>query len=114
MALKDLIPWNRGRDVTIRRAEAPSPVLALHREMDRLFDEAFRRFDLPLFGISDRFFGRCASWPNIEVAETGKEIKVTAELPGLDDKDIDVHLANGVLTISGQRPPIQRALLWAV
>ena len=103
MALKDLIPWNRGRDVTIRRAEAPSPVLALHREMDRLFDEAFRRFDLPSFGISDRFFGRGASWPTIEVAETGKEIKVTAELQGLDDKDIDVHLANGVLTISGEK-----------
>ena len=103
MALKDLIPWNRGRDVTIRRAEAPSPVLALHRGMDRLFDEAFRRFDLPSFGISDRFFGRGASWPHIEVAETGKEIKVTAELPGLDDKDIDVHLANGVLAISGEK-----------
>jgi HSP20 family protein len=103
MALKDLIPWNRGRDVTVRRAEAPSPFLALHREMDRLFDEAFRRFDLPPFGISDRFFGRGASWPNIEVAETGKEIKVTAELPGLDDKDIDVHVANGVLTISGEK-----------
>ena len=101
MALKDLIPWNRGRDVTVRRAEATSPVLALHREMDRLFDEAFRRFDLPPFGISDRFFG--ASWPNIEVAETGKEIKVTAELPGLDEKEIDVHLANGVLTISGEK-----------
>jgi len=42
MALKDLIPWNRGQDVTIRRAEAPSPFLSLHREMNRLFDEAFR------------------------------------------------------------------------
>ena len=37
------------------------------------------------------------------MAKTGKEIKVTAELPGLDDKDIDVHLANGVLTISGEK-----------
>ena len=103
MALKDLIPWNRGREVTVRRADAPSPVLALHREMNRLFDEAFRGFDLAPFGISDRFFGGGASWPNIEVAETDKEIKVTAELPGLDEKDIDVHLANGVLTISGEK-----------
>jgi HSP20 family protein len=103
MALKELIPWNRGRDVTVRRAETPSPFLALHREMGRLFDEAFRGFDLAPFGISDRFFGSGDSWPNIEVAETGKEIKVTAELPGLDEKDIDVHLANGVLTISGEK-----------
>ena len=102
MALKDLIPWNRGRDVTIRRAEGASPFLSLHREMNRLFDEAFRGFDLAPFGISDRLFGG-ASWPNVEAAETGKEIKVTAELPGLDEKDIDVHLANGVLTISGEK-----------
>ena len=39
----------------------------------------------------------------MEVAETHKEIKVTAELPGLDEKDIDVHLVNGVLTISGEK-----------
>jgi len=103
MALKDLIPWNRGRDVTVRRAEAPSPFLALHQEMNRLFDEAFRGFDLAPFGISDRFFGGGASWPNIEVAETDKDIKVIAELPGLDEKDIDVHLANGALTISGEK-----------
>jgi len=54
-------------------------------------------------GISDPFFGGGASWPNIEVAETDKEIKVTAELPSLDEKDIDVLLANGVLTISGEK-----------
>jgi HSP20 family protein len=102
MALKDLIPWNRGRDVAVRRAEAPNPFLSLQREMNRLFDEAFRGFDLAPFGISDRLFGG-ASWPNVEVAETGKEIKVTAELPGLDEKNIDVHLANGVLTISGEK-----------
>ena len=80
-----------------------SPFLALHREMNRLFDEAFRGFDFAPLGISDRFFGGGASWPNIEVAETDKEIKVTAELPGLDEKDIDVLLANGVLTISGEK-----------
>jgi HSP20 family protein len=103
MALKDLIPWNRGRDVTVRGGETPSPFLSLQRDMNRLFDEAFRGFDLAPFGISDRFFGGGVSWPNIEVAETHKEIKVIAELPGLDEKDIDVHLANGVLTISGEK-----------
>ena len=102
MALKDLIPWNRGRDVAVRRTEAPSPFLSLQREMNRLFDEAFRGFDLAPFEISARLFGG-ASWPNLEVVETHKEIKVTAELPGLDEKDIDVHLANGVLTISGEK-----------
>ena len=103
MALKDLIPWNRGRDVTVRRGETPILFLSLQREMNRLFDEAFQGLDLAPFGISDRFFGGGASWPNMEVAETHKEIKVIAELPGLDEKDIDVHLANGVLSISGEK-----------
>ena len=102
MAIKDLIPWSRGRDVTVRRGEDLNPFVSLHREMNRLFDEAFRGVDLAPLGLSERVFGG-ASWPQIEVAETGKEIKVTAELPGLDEKDLDVHLANGVLTIRGEK-----------
>jgi HSP20 family protein len=43
------------------------------------------------------------NWPSIEVNETDKDIKVTAELPGLDDKDVEVELANGVLSIKGEK-----------
>ena len=41
MSVRDLVPWNRGRDVTVRREES-NPFLALHREMNRLFDDVFR------------------------------------------------------------------------
>jgi HSP20 family protein len=99
MAIRDLIPWNRGRDVAVRRGE--DPFLTLHREMNRLFDEVFRGFDLSPFG-SHRFFDR-GGWPNIEVSETDKEVKVIAELPGLDEKDVQVELADGVLAIRGER-----------
>jgi HSP20 family protein len=34
--------------------------------------------------------------------ETNNEVKVTAELPGLDERDLDIHLADGVLTIKGE------------
>ncbi len=102
MAVRDLIPWSRGRDVSVRRGE-PNPVLTLHREMNRLFDEVFRGFDLAPFG-SDRFLDRLeGSWPSVEVSETDKEIKVTAELPGLDEKDVHLQLANGVLAIAGEK-----------
>lgn len=101
MAMRDLIPWGRGRDVTVRRSEDVNPFLALHREMNRLFDDVFRGFNAP-FG-SDRLFDRVANWPNVELSETDKEIKVTAELPGLDEKDVQVELANGVLAISGEK-----------
>lgn len=102
MAMRDLVPWSRGRDVSIRRGE-DSPFLTFHREMNRLFDDVFRGFNLTPFG-SDRFFERVGgSWPSVEVSETEREIKVTAELPGLDEKDVKLELANGILAIAGEK-----------
>ncbi|HTV26404.1 MAG TPA: Hsp20/alpha crystallin family protein [Xanthobacteraceae bacterium] len=111
MAMRDLIPWRGGRDVTVRRGDPDvnvrrrehlDPFLALHREMNRVFDDVFRGFDLMPFG-SDRIFDRGMGWPNIEVNDFDNEIKVTAEIPGLDEQDVDVQLANGVLSIRGER-----------
>jgi HSP20 family protein len=102
MAVRDLIPWNRGREITARRDEERDPFLTLHREMNRLFDDVFRGFDLTPFG-TDRFFDRGMGWPNIEVSETDTDLKVTAELPGLEEKDVQVELANGVLSIKGEK-----------
>ena len=102
MAMRDLIPWSRGRDVSVRRGE-DNPFLTLHREMNRLFDDVFRGFDLAPVA-SERFSNRVGStWPSVEMSETDKEIKVTAELPGLDEKDVQVELTNGVLAISGEK-----------
>jgi HSP20 family protein len=99
MALRDLIPWNNGsRNVAVQRSETGNPLLALHREMNRLFDDAFRSFDLSPFGSP-----MAMGWPNVELNETDKEVKVTAELPGLDQKDVAVELADGMLTISGEK-----------
>jgi HSP20 family protein len=42
-------------------------------------------------------------WPNIEVSETDTDVQVTAELPGLDEKDVQVELANGILSIKGEK-----------
>src|SRR5579884_1549799 len=101
MAMRDLIPWSRGRDVSVRRGE-DNPFLTFHREMNRLFDDVFRGFDLVPLG-ADRVFDGGGGWPSLEVSETDKEIKVAAELPGLDEKDVKVELADGVLAISGEK-----------
>jgi HSP20 family protein len=103
MAIRDLVPWsNRGREVSVRRGEENNPFLTLHREMNRLFDDVFRGFDLAPLG-NDRFLDQAMGWPKVELSETDKEVKVTAELPGLDEKDVDVELANGVLSIRGEK-----------
>jgi HSP20 family protein len=99
MALRDLIPWNNGsRNMAVQRNEGGNPLLALHREMNRLFDDAFRNFDVGPFGSSATM-----GWPSVELNETDKEVKVIAELPGLEQKDVEVELADGVLTISGEK-----------
>jgi HSP20 family protein len=97
MALRDLIPWNSGsRDLSIHRNE-PNPFLAFHREMNRLFDDAFRSFDITPFS------SRAMGWPSVEVNETDKDVTVIAELPGLQEKDVNVELWDGLLTISGEK-----------
>jgi HSP20 family protein len=100
MAIRDLIPWNRARDVGVRREDDQNPFLTLHREMNRLFDDVFRGFDsIPGERLGDRAMG----WPNIEVSETAGEVTVTAELPGMGEKDVDVQLAGGTLVIAGEK-----------
>ena len=101
MAMRDLVPWGRGRNVSVRGED--NPFLALHREMNRLFDDAFRDFSLTPFGSSSMLDRTTGSWPSVELSETDKEIKVSAELLGLDEKDVHVELANGVLSISGEK-----------
>ena len=108
MTIRDLIPWNRSDNLALRHREDTNPFLSLHREMNRLFDDMYRGgFDLAPFGAGSSF-GRAVSWPNIELSETDKEVKVVAELPGLDAKDVDVELANGNLVSRVKRKPRAR------
>jgi HSP20 family protein len=98
-----LFPWSRGRNEV--SAPAPygsdvTPFVGLHREVNRLFDDFFRGFDMAPFGRGPQW---ATGWPNVEVSETDKEIKVSAELPGLEEKDVEVTLNNGVLTLKGEK-----------
>ena len=99
MEMKSLVPWGRNSDVPAPRFDEPSSFLTLHRQMNRLFDDFFRDFDLPLSGRANWQ----GSWPNVEVEEGEKDYKLVAELPGLDDKDVDVTLRDGLLTLKGER-----------
>ncbi|AGB45195.1 molecular chaperone (small heat shock protein) [Mesorhizobium australicum WSM2073] len=105
MNVRDLIPWNRGNGnqvPTVFRDSERDPFLSLHREVNRLFDDVFRGFgsNLPSFNTPSAFSG---GWPSVEISDNEKEIKVTAEIPGLEEKDIEVLLDNGVLTLNGEK-----------
>jgi HSP20 family protein len=98
--MRELIPWTRGREVTSgRRVE--HPLVAFQREMDRLFEDFWRGFDLPLFGRPERIAGSVS--PRIDISEKDNEVVVTAELPGLDEKDVEVTLTDNVLSIRGEK-----------
>lgn len=101
MAFRNLIPWNRERELDVHRGFDANPFLSLHREMNRMFDDVFRSLEGPRPG-SQTAFG-AFDWPRLDIEDAEKEIRITAELPGLEEKDVHLELANGVLSISGER-----------
>lgn len=104
MSVRDLIPWGReeNRVPSLFRDSERDPFLSLHREVNRLFDNVFRGFDggLPSFGRASAFGGH---WPSVEISDNDKEIRVTAEVPGMEEKDIEILLDDGVLTLRGEK-----------
>ncbi|MEW6269802.1 MAG: Hsp20/alpha crystallin family protein [Thermodesulfobacteriota bacterium] len=100
MAIKDLVSWRPGRKSVPVRRDVESPFAALQRDMNELFDRFFDGFGLePLDWTHDLGTFR----PRLDVSETDTEIRVSAELPGVDEKDVEVSLSDDVLTIKGER-----------
>jgi HSP20 family protein len=74
------------------------PFTALRREMDRLFDSFGRDVGWPAEGSR-----AAAMTPSIEVSESEGELKIDADLPGVEEKDVDVAISDNVLTIKGEK-----------
>ena len=87
------------------------PLLALREETNRLFEDFFA--GMP-FGRGGRrtpavdpwrgfegMFG--ASFPAVDVSETESAYRISAELPGLEEKDVELSLAGGLLTLKGEK-----------
>ena len=83
--------------------QAWQPFLSLRREMDRLVDDFFARAITPLGRAFEFDASRRLSAPAVDLVEREKEYVVTAELPGLDEKALEVKLSGDVLSISGQK-----------
>jgi HSP20 family protein len=81
------------------------PFASLHRDINRLFDD-FGRWQFPssrLFDVEPFKRMRTAPTPAVDIAETDKAYELTADLPGLEEKNIEVKVANGGLTIKGEK-----------
>ncbi len=80
------------------RLPEENPLLSLRSNIDRLFDNFLSGFGVSSFGATAPMFN-----PSIDVADSGKDLRVTVELPGMDEKDIDVSVTQTSLTIRGEK-----------
>ena len=98
MAIRDLVPWGRERGVNTSR-DREDPFTSLHREMNRMFEDFARSFDVaPWSGWEAEGFH-----PRTDVSETDDELLVTAEMPGLEEKDFELNLTGDLLTLKGEK-----------
>ena len=100
MNMRDLIPWGRqssSAPVPYQQDER-HPLMNVRRDVDRLFDDLFRG-DWPSLGFSRSMM----AWPKVEVGETDREVRITAEVPGMDEEDVELTLQDGILTLRGEK-----------
>ena len=95
MANRELTPWTSGRGLTPLGRD---PFSSFRREVDRLFDDFFAPSEARSFAAPG-----AALWPSLDVRETDQGYTVTAELPGLEQQDVELNLRDNVLVISGEK-----------
>jgi HSP20 family protein len=98
--MRDLIPWGRQESTVpaAYRSQEGGSLFSLRRDVDRLFDDLLRG-TMPTLG----FGSGVPAWPHLEVADSEHEVRVTAELPGMNEKDVELLVEDGVLTLRGEK-----------
>ncbi|NRP75677.1 Spore protein SP21 [Ensifer psoraleae] len=88
-----------------RRAQSWLPFESLRSEIDRLFDDfAPNLWHRPLASaLMRRRLSELEVAPAVDLAETEKSYEITCELPGMEERDIEVAISNGILTIRGEK-----------
>ncbi|PYJ13800.1 MAG: hypothetical protein DME93_02085 [Verrucomicrobia bacterium] len=91
------VPSRRSEERSLAQRGA-DPFSYLRNQINRVFDDFWGESSL-----APREEMAAGFWPQVDVTETDKEIKVSAEIPGVEPKDIDVSVEDGVLTIKGEK-----------
>ena len=92
----------RERDRYPTTRQPDSRMLSLRDQMDRLFDDFFTGFGSPFVPSTQTVVER-EFMPSVDVSETDGQVKVSAELPGMTEQDMNVELDEDMVTISGEK-----------
>lgn len=111
MELKNLLtPWNwfkkeeeQARSVQpVTATETTNPIVRLHREIDQLFDNFFRGF--PFSPITRGELSPAGFMlPKVDISESRKQYTLTVEVPGVDEKDLELSVEDDTLIIRGEK-----------
>jgi HSP20 family protein len=124
MNIKKLAPWNwfkkeeeeARKRVPVQRAEdrwsypQGSPITPIHQlrsEMDRLFENVFHGMGMGLSPVSSDLFTPLTTSgllkPHVDIAASEQEYTISVEVPGVNEQDIRVEIANNTMTIRGEK-----------
>jgi len=111
MELKNVLtPWNwfkKEEEQTSKTQALPitrEPSLGrLHQEIDQLFESFFRGFPFSPIRQTEQTWMGGMMMPKVDIAEEGKHYTITVEVPGVEEKDLEVSIADGTLTIRGEK-----------
>ncbi len=100
MSMRELVPWSWGRrEASLAPAAGHDPFLALQRQIDDLFNGFARSVGWPGAGTAER----AALLPSVDLVDDGDKLVLTAELPGMSEKEIELTLREGALVIQGEK-----------
>lgn len=104
MSVRDIIPWRRGdrRSSTPARRESGHPMFALQSDINQALEDFWRTFQSPAMRAMGTDLLEDDS-PKIDVRDRDRAVEVVAELPGMDEDDVEVSVAEGALIIRGEK-----------
>jgi len=108
MELKKWSPWNWFRHeqgANLPETQNYLPVSRLHNEIDRMFDDFFRGSNLfsPLADRASLLDEVAVLKPKLDIAENAENYTISVEVPGIEEKDLNLQLEGDVLTIRGEK-----------
>lgn len=112
LSTSKLSPWNWLKHEDDKSSEMKPrsdfewPMLRMHEEMDRIFDETFRSFGFPssLRRNGDLWKDIPDFWrPSVDISERDNEYKIAVEIPGVSEKDVKLNVDGDQLVISGEK-----------